>query len=83
MFALGLFDRPVGVSPTADARSDAQTQLAREVATEKTLLLKNAPAILPLDAAALGWIAVVGPAGDASAIFHGSTSGLAPTRSQR
>jgi beta-glucosidase len=65
-FRLGLFDRPyvdldaVVTEPTPDARA-----AARDVAARCTVLLKNSPAVLPIDPA-VSAVAVVGPFADST-----------------
>ncbi|HZU85409.1 MAG TPA: glycoside hydrolase family 3 C-terminal domain-containing protein, partial [Polyangiaceae bacterium] len=79
-FAAGLLDRAPSGSPTADVRSDAAVQLARDAAAQGTVLLKNSAAtatssaLLPLQASSIRSIAVLGPAGDASPVFQGGGS---------
>ncbi len=62
-FKLGLFDRPyVDPQVAADViHSPSHIELAREVAREGIILLKNDAQRLPLDATAAGRIAVIGP----------------------
>jgi beta-glucosidase len=61
-FRLGLFDRPV--PPAARAEIDAEARdVARRLAVESFVLLKNAGRVLPL-AGALRRIAVIGPLAD-------------------
>ncbi|RAP74879.1 glycoside hydrolase family 3 N-terminal domain-containing protein [Paenibacillus montanisoli] len=65
-FKLGLFDRPY-VDPAEAARvigSREHAQLAREIARQGIILLKNEGAALPLSKAELGKIAVIGPNAD-------------------
>lgn len=73
MFSAGIFDRwPSGYGNlTAKVSSPAHQDLAKRLADASTILLKNSNNQLPLDAATLVSIAVVG---DANTV-HGSGSG--------
>ena len=66
-------DRPEGAVNTPEHQA-----LAREVATEAMVLLKNDGALLPLDAAALKTVAVIGPNADEARIGGGGSSYLEP-----
>ncbi|MFT3976505.1 MAG: glycoside hydrolase family 3 C-terminal domain-containing protein [Sphingomonas bacterium] len=59
MVRLGLLDHPVAGNADADIRSAAHTALARRIAAEGTVLLRNERGILPL-AAPVRSIAVIG-----------------------
>jgi len=80
LFKLGLMDAPAGVPAAAlgppDVDTAAARALAREAATQAVVLLRNDAALLPLDAAALRRVAVVGPNADAwqamLANYHGA-----------
>lgn len=62
-FALGLFDNPYGNPEKVNkvVRNAAKIALAKEVADESAILLKNADNLLPLDLAKYKSIAVIGP----------------------
>ncbi|AZN43554.1 glycoside hydrolase family 3 N-terminal domain-containing protein [Paenibacillus albus] len=67
-FKLGLFDRPY-VDPAAAERiigSKEHRELAREIARQGIVLLKNEASALPLSKAGAGKIAVIGPNADNS-----------------
>ena len=57
---LGLFERPF-VAPTPEPERAAERALARRAAEEAIILLKNDGGVLPLDAARLKSLAVIGP----------------------
>jgi beta-glucosidase len=57
MFAFGIFDRPV-TRGTIDAQADGAT--ARAVGEQSSVLLKNDGPVLPLDAAKINSIALIG-----------------------
>lgn len=62
---LGLFEDPYGDKHEIGIiHSTKQIQLAREIADESTVLLKNEGALLPLDITKLQSIAVIGPNAD-------------------
>lgn len=64
-FELGLFEHPYGRTEFAGAVHDAEkVALAKEIADESIVLLKNDGALLPLDADKLKSIAVIGPNAD-------------------
>ena len=77
-FRLGLFDDPYvdpdGVEGVVGC--DAHRALAREAAQKAITLQKNDGGLLPLDADALGTIAVIGPNADRSLL--GGYSGVPP-----
>ncbi|MCD7098787.1 glycoside hydrolase family 3 C-terminal domain-containing protein [Stenotrophomonas sp. MMGLT7] len=59
MFRLGLVDHPLPHTVQADVRTPAHSALARELAEQGTVLLKNAGGVLPLSAE-LKTLAVIG-----------------------
>jgi beta-glucosidase len=59
IFLSGIFDRPHTAGGEVD--TPAQQAVARQGATEGIVLLKNAGVLLPLDAAKIHSIAVIGP----------------------
>ncbi|MGC4010477.1 MAG: glycoside hydrolase family 3 C-terminal domain-containing protein [Pseudomonas sp.] len=59
MFRLGLVDHPLPPQVQADVRSPAHSALARELAEQGTVLLKNANGVLPL-APTLKTLAIIG-----------------------
>ena len=66
MFRLGIFDRSYTVTPIPAEQDGA---IAREIAEQAAVLLKNKDRILPLDAGNIHSIAVIGPY--AGAATHG------------
>jgi beta-glucosidase len=77
-FRMGLFDDPF-VDPDAAAQlvgCAAHEALALEAARDAVTLLRNEGALLPLDPAAIGTIAVIGP--NANRALLGGYSGVPP-----
>ncbi|MEO8623681.1 MAG: glycoside hydrolase family 3 C-terminal domain-containing protein, partial [bacterium] len=72
MFKLGIFDRPVALSPIDTAR---HARLAREIGEQSAVLLKNANALLPLDAKTIRSIALIGQADYAAKAVAGCCGG--------
>ncbi len=71
MFALGLFEHPVQISPLPVEEHGKQ---AREIASKGIVLLKNAGGLLPLSGHQLSSVAVIG--GDADHNIAGGGSSL-------
>jgi beta-glucosidase len=74
MFRFGLFDSPPSGSLDAVVTNVAHSQFARDAAAQGMVLLKNAGNLLPLSAASLRSIAVIGSAADVSPISVGGGS---------
>jgi beta-glucosidase len=72
-FLLGLFEHPY-VDPKLEGERPADRALARQAADEAIVLLKNSGNLLPLDAARLKTIAVIGP--NAATVRLGGYSGV-------
>lgn len=62
MFAAGLFDHPTTGSPANNVASPADASIARHMAEQGTVLLKNNHHLLPLNSTRLHSIAIIGPA---------------------
>ncbi len=75
MFALGLFDRPVQITPFP---VQEHGELAREIAGKGIVLLKNADGLLPLAGHELRSVAVIGADADNN-IAGGGSSVVQPT----
>ncbi|MGH6654816.1 MAG: glycoside hydrolase family 3 C-terminal domain-containing protein, partial [Actinocrinis sp.] len=73
MFAAGLFDNPQTGSITADVTSAAHTAVARQVAEEGSVLLKNSGSVLPITGTDKS-IAVIGDDAGVDAMTAGSGS---------
>lgn len=77
MITLGVFDRqetpPTNVVDTPD-----QQAVAHEAALESLVLLKNSNRILPVEAASLNSIAVIGPNADVARTGGGGSSRVTP-----
>jgi beta-glucosidase len=71
MFASGLFDKQHAAGGPLD--TPEQKALAREAATESIVLLKNAGALLPINASRVHSIAVIGPNAAAARSGGGSS----------
>ncbi len=74
MFRFGFFDHARPGSTTATVTTPAHVALSTRVAEEGTVLLRNRGSVLPLDPAAAGSVAVVGPAASASPVYGGGGS---------
>lgn len=75
MFAAQLFDVVNNGNLSVNVQTDAHTMLARDLATEATVLLQNVNQILPIKTKNVKVIAVLGDAGDKSPIVAGGGSG--------
>ena len=75
MFRLGWFDHPPKPSPIPAQTNGA---LAREIAEQGMVLLKNKANLLPLNAAALRSIALIGPYAGSAHTGGGGSSAVTP-----
>ena len=75
MFRFGIFDRPQTVTPIDAAGHGA---IARDIAQQAAVLLKNDAHTLPLDAGALHSIALIGPYATAAHTGGGGSSHVKP-----
>src|SRR6185295_6823823 len=74
MFRVGLFDHPGGGDPSAVVSTPAHVALARTIAEQGSVLLKDAGGVLPLDARRDASIAVIGAdAGAAAQVVEGGS----------
>jgi beta-glucosidase len=76
IFVSGLFDHPH--TATGEVDTPAQQAVALEGATEGIVLLKNAGSLLPLDAAKIHSIAVIGPNAATARTGGGGSSMVRP-----
>jgi beta-glucosidase len=72
MFRLGIFDRPVALTPVDVGRGAA---LARTIGERSAVLLKNERTLLPLDARSLRSVALIGKADYATKAVSGCCGG--------
>jgi beta-glucosidase len=75
MFQFGLFDHPLTPKPIPAEKDGA---IARTIAEQSAVLLKNSENLLPLRAADLHSIAVIGPYADAAHTGGGGSSQVLP-----
>jgi beta-glucosidase len=75
MIRFGLFDRPLTLSPIP---VETDGVIARQIAEQGTVLLKNDAAQLPLDAARTRSVAVIGPFAGAARTGGGGSSHVVP-----
>ena len=75
MFAIGLFDHPKTGNFSVDARSPEHTLLARQFASESTVLLKNLGGLLPLSFESIQSIGILGDVANSDPIYAGGGSG--------
>jgi beta-glucosidase len=76
MFAFGLFDKVAPQVQTIPAAKDGAA--ARQLAEAGTVLLKNDGNVLPLDAAALKSVALIGPEADVASAGGDGSAKVAP-----
>lgn len=74
MFVFGLFDRQPTGSPDNNVATQVHAQLARQVAEQGTVLLKNDQSTLPLDTSKIKTIAVIGADAEEASIVVGGGS---------
>ncbi|NJC68633.1 glycosyl hydrolase [Planosporangium thailandense] len=80
MFRIGVFDHPVSGNEAAMVSSPAHRLLARRIAEQGSVLLRNEHGALPLDAGRLRSLAVIGAdAGDATQIGEGGSGTVVPS----
>jgi beta-glucosidase len=77
-FRFGLFDHPSPNTPNALASTAAHVAVARTVAQDGAVLLKNADAILPIDTSAVHSIAVIGEGAGQHTMSAGGGSAVVP-----
>jgi beta-glucosidase len=76
MYATGLFDYPATITPVDTAADQA---IAQEAEEQGAVLLKNAGGQLPLNAAAVKSIAVIGSHADVAVLSGGGSAQVTPT----
>lgn len=76
MYASGLFDYPASITPIDTAADQA---IALEAEEQGAVLLKNANGQLPLNAAALKSIAIIGSHADIGVLSGGGSAQVTPT----
>jgi beta-glucosidase len=76
MYAAGLFDYPESLGPIDTATDQA---IAQEAEEQGAVLLKNAGGQLPLNAAALKSIAIIGSHADVAVLSGGGSAQVTPT----
>ena len=76
MFARGLVDRPVDLIPLPEREHG---QIAREIAAQGIVLLKNDSGVLPLPSGGIRSIAVIGADADNASAAGGGSGLVAPT----
>ncbi|MDX6649341.1 MAG: beta-glucosidase [Solirubrobacteraceae bacterium] len=74
LFAYGFFDRPAYVDDTSKIDQSAHGAEAAAIEEQGVVLLKNERALLPLDAARVGKVALIGPEADAIKDGGGSSA---------
>jgi len=80
-FRLGIYDSPSKGNPEADVSTPAHQELARKVAEEGAVLLKNREGVLPIDLSKVKSIAVIGDdAGPHVTIGLDGSAHVYPTR---
>lgn len=75
MVAAGPFNHPVAIG-TIDAAADGA--VAQEIEEQGAVLLKNSPGLLPLNAATVGSIAVIGSHADVGVLSGGGSAQVSP-----
>ena len=75
MFRIGTFDRSYSVTPIPAQQDGA---IAREIAEQAAVLLKNSDHVLPLDAGNIRSIAIIGPYAGAAHTGGGGSSAVTP-----
>ena len=73
-FRFHLFDREQAGTPASVVTSEQHTAVARNVAEQGTVLLRNVSGLLPLDAGRVRSIAVIGPSAGRDAMTGGGGS---------
>jgi uncharacterized protein (TIGR03437 family) len=79
MYAVGVFDQPAGVASLDPAMVAADETIAQTVEEQGAVLLKNAGGQLPLNAASVGSIAVIGSHADVGVLSGGGSAQVHPT----
>ncbi len=80
MYAAGLFDRPAASSRDANVSSDADRALARELAEQGMVLLKNDSGVLPLGASVKSLAIIGDAAGEHAKLTGGGSAAVIPSR---
>jgi beta-glucosidase len=78
IFVSGQFDKPHSASGDGDIDTPEQRAVARKAATESIVLLKNAGDLLPLDAAKIHSLVVIGPNAAVARTGGGGSSLVVP-----
>jgi beta-glucosidase len=73
-FRFGLFDHPSADTPSAPASTTAHVSVARKVAEDGTVLLKNQQGVLPFDPTKVHSIAVIGDGAGSDTMSAGGGS---------
>jgi beta-glucosidase len=78
MYAVGVFDQPAGVTSLDPAMVAADETIAQTVEEQGAVLFKNAGGQLPLNAASVGSIAVIGSHADVGVLSGGGSAQVHP-----
>ena len=79
MYQVGVFNQPAGVTSLDPAMVAADETIAQSVEEQGAVLLKNANGQLPLNAAQVGSIAVIGSHADIGVLSGGGSAQVYPS----